>query len=139
MARQEPAHRRDPGTQTVQSAARAVRIMRSLFLAPQGKHLAEISEEMGPHKTTALRLLRTLVAEGVVRCDKRDAHYRLHPLSWMTLITRLPAVSLADAIRETLQDLAETTGATAMILSPLVGGRSMVATMWAVPNRFLRG
>jgi DNA-binding IclR family transcriptional regulator len=137
-ARSKRGRQRGAGTQTVQSAARAVRIMRSLFLAPAGKHLTEISEEMGLHKTTTLRLLRTLVAEGMVQCDRRDAHYRIHPLAWLAVVTSLPAVSLSEAVRGTLEALAESTGATAMILAPRVSRRSMIATAWAMPNRPLR-
>jgi len=137
-ARARKGRSRESSKGVVQSAARAVRIMRLLFLAREGRHLGELSEELGLHKTTALRLLRTLIAEGVVRKESPEGHYRLHPMSWMTIATRVPSVSLPQVIKDLLQELAASTGATAMVVAPMVGTRSMVATMWALPQRVMR-
>jgi IclR family acetate operon transcriptional repressor len=123
----------------VRSAARAARILRVLFLTPEGKRLSELSEELGLNKTTALRLLRTLMAEGVVVQEGRGGRFRLDPMSWLTVVARVPSVyPVAAGIKNVLRSLAEETGSTAVLELPVVAGRTMVATMWAEPERPLR-
>jgi DNA-binding IclR family transcriptional regulator len=122
----------------VQSVARAVRILRVLFVAREGKHLTELSNEVGLHKTTVLRLLRTMVAEGIVAQDQQTSHYRLHPLTWLALRSKFPADSSAKMAKHLLEELAQKTGATVMLLTPVASSRNMAAILWAMPERMIR-
>lgn len=58
-----------------QSVERALRILPLLARGPAG--LGEVAEELGVHKSTALRLLRTLHEHGFVYRQQNDGRYRL--------------------------------------------------------------
>jgi len=62
---------------TVQSVDRACALLHVLGCTPSGASLAQLSRETGLHKSTARRILVSLVAAGLVRQAPPDDHYRL--------------------------------------------------------------
>jgi DNA-binding IclR family transcriptional regulator len=71
-----------------QPVARAIRVVRLLALGPGARSLAQISEEVGLHKATAMRLLRTLTAEGVVQKAPQRRFHLLHPAYRLLVASR---------------------------------------------------
>jgi len=115
-----------PGRQrrVVQSAARTLHLYHQLIRAPEGRKLAEISRDCNLSEVTTFRLLQTLVAEGLVRKDPERGRYRLSPLFWLTAVAAFPDVGETQRrMRRTLAELAQHTGARAVIGVPYVGTR----------------
>ena len=128
--------RRNPGKKMpmVRSVHRAARIMESLFLAPEGKHLVEISQELGLHKTTVLRLLRTLVTVGMIEREPTTDHYRWDAMTWITIASNLREVmARGEHLDHILRDLANTVGATVVLAVPDVRRRRMILADYAQP------
>jgi hypothetical protein len=69
----------------LQSLVRALRLLRAVYRSPEGRGLAELCREHGLHKTTGLRLLRSLVAVDVVARDKTSGLYRASPTFWVRM------------------------------------------------------
>ena len=123
----------------VQSAARAVRILRILFYSVEGKSLQELSDELGLHKATTRRLLQTLMAEGVVRRDAATRRHYFEPVVALQALAAFRHLASAAAIsQQVLDDLAEATGGTAMVICPDETGRQVMACMWALPQQAVR-
>lgn len=125
-------------TPIVQSAARAVRLLQAVFYSSEGRRLSELSRELGLHRATALRLLRTLEAEGVVSQDPRTKLYRPNPSALLvvaSLFGRLRAVT--SGAQDLLESLADTCSGTSMLASPLEGGRDMILVMHSLPKHGL--
>jgi DNA-binding IclR family transcriptional regulator len=79
-----------------------------------------------------LRLLRTLVAEGVVVLDPATGRYGFSPGLWLALDPFLgPARSLIAAVQDVLGRLAHQTGATATVVVPDETRRRAYPIMWA--------
>jgi len=129
---------RGRGQPLVQSAARAVRLLRALFYAPDGQDLAELSEKLHLHKTTVYRLLHTLIAEDVVRRDT-TGRYRYHPRVWMAAPSVFANIlSTREAAEGMLRDLAQRAGGTAMLTFPDAARRRMTATLFGLAPTPLR-
>jgi IclR family transcriptional regulator, acetate operon repressor len=64
---------------SVQSVDRACALLHVLGRTPGGASLSQLSRETGLHKSTARRILVSLVAAGLVRQAPPDDHYRLGP------------------------------------------------------------
>ena len=73
-----------PRGPVLKSVVRALRVLRAIHRSPEGKGLAEICREQGLHKTTALRLLRTLVALGMVSHDEDIGVYVADLTFWFS-------------------------------------------------------
>lgn len=132
--------RRSEGrTKVVQSAARAMRILGLLVRNPQGKRLTEISRELRLDKSTAHRLLHTLITERVVTQDSESGRYRFSPLAWLQLAPYLQVgQSLADETQQILDNLANSTGATCILSFVDESFRAMAMAMYALSPRPLR-
>jgi len=124
------------GRPIVRSVERAARMMQTLLLAgPQGKRVSELSVELGLHKTTVIRLLRTLLALGAVRKDEETGRYCWDPLTWVVLAGQLREPLAAQmAVQQVLEELAKATGATAVVGRPDLGRRSLRLVAYALPE-----
>jgi DNA-binding IclR family transcriptional regulator len=97
--------------------------------------VSEISRELGLHKTTVVRLLRTLVNMHLARKDEVDDCYAWEPITWAGVLhTVRRLVSPMDRIMEVLSDLAEETGATSLVGHPDPSGRRMGIALRALPD-----
>jgi DNA-binding IclR family transcriptional regulator len=101
---------------SVQSIRRAFDVLGTLGDGPLG--VTEVADRAGLPKSTAARLLATLVGEGAVEQVPGDTSYRLGP----RLITLSAGFSLARSLaaiaRPTLTDLAEASGEAAGLALP---------------------
>lgn len=62
---------------TIRSVNRAFQVLETIAAAPDGLRLHDLSLEVGLHKTTVFRLVRTLVQLGYVRQDGVRETYAL--------------------------------------------------------------
>lgn len=116
-----------------QSGARIVHVFHHLVRFPEGQQLSEISKAIGLSEVTTLRLLQTLIHEGVVRKDPERGRYRGAPLFWLTVAAAVPDIGEAQRhLRATMAGLAQRTRATAVLAIPYVGMR-LVGVVAAVP------
>ena len=123
-----------PQPYAIQAISRAYRLFHALARSRDPKQLGELSAEVGLHKTTALRLLRTFIAEGLLTQDPATGRYLLNPAFWIRVATlACPAVSLVLAIQDILDQLARETGGTALVVLPDEVGRSGILAMYAFP------
>ncbi len=104
----------------VRSVERAGRVLEALLVAsPEGLRLADIAEQAGLHKTTALRLLRTLTEIGVVRRYRESDRYAWDAVHWLAVATKLRAMmTRVDAVQTMLDELAVSTGETIGLAYP---------------------
>src|SRR5215475_10183191 len=63
----------------VRAIKRAVDVLRAIGAADEGARLTDIAAAAGLHKTTALRVLQTLVAEEFVGYDSQEQIYSIGP------------------------------------------------------------
>jgi len=127
------------GTPIVRSAERVAKIMEALFLAPEGRSLTDLSRDLGLHKTTTLRLLRTLVAVEVVERDESRDRYHWKPMIWMAAAIRLrQSWGKIDAIQQLLDQLADDVGQSVGLAFPSIDGRRMILALYALANRPVR-
>lgn len=123
----------------VRSVERAGRILEALLTAPHGLRLVELSERVGLHKTTTLRLLRTLVAINVVRKDEDHDRYHWDPLRWMLVARNLrESTARLTLLHEILQELANATGQTALLSTPDIQQRNMLLIASAASRSSVR-
>jgi DNA-binding IclR family transcriptional regulator len=124
---------------TVKSVARAARMLRLLCQASDGVTLTDVSADLGLHKTTALRLLRTLVSERMARRDSETGRYHLDTGLWLGATWAAEeALSFRASVQALLRELAEGTGATVFVMIPDGMRRRMVPTVWSLPDRPVR-
>jgi DNA-binding IclR family transcriptional regulator len=101
---------------SIQSVKRAFDVLGSLGDGPLG--VTEVADRAGLPKSTAARVLATLVGEGAVEQVPGDTSYRLGP----RLITLAAGFSLTRSLaaiaRPTLIDLAESSGEAAGLAMP---------------------
>jgi DNA-binding IclR family transcriptional regulator len=111
---------REAGMPIVRSVERAGRIMEALLAAgSRGKRVSDLSAELGLHKTTVVRLLRTLVALRLARKEAEGSRYRWDPLAWAGGIwSAREAFGEADWIRAALRSLVEASGEAAALAVP---------------------
>ena len=131
---------RGSGTPVVRSVERAARIMQTLLLAgPQGKRVGELSVELGLHKTTVIRLLRTLLGLRAVRKDEETDRYCWDPLTWAVLAGQMREPAAAQrAVQHVLEELAKATGGTAVVGRPDLSQRRLRLVAYALPERAIR-
>lgn len=119
----------------VRSVERAGRLLEALYLAPDGRRLVDLSRDLGLHKTTVLRLLRTLVATNLVRRDPSTDRYSWDPIRWYSIAFRFrDALARANSIQQVLQEAADAIGETVVVTSPDVERRRMILGAWAEPR-----
>lgn len=120
----------------VRSVERAARIMQMLLVAgARGKRVSDLSVELGIHKTTVVRLLRTLLSLGVVRKDEETDRYCWDPLTWVVLAGQLrEPMAVQMAVQQVLEELAKATGTTAVVGRPDLGRRSLRLVAYALPE-----
>jgi DNA-binding IclR family transcriptional regulator len=119
----------------VRAVERAGTVLQALLAQPRGMRLVDLSAATGLHKSTLLRLLRTLMAMGVVRRDGDSDRYRWEPMLWL-LISQSARRHLADSslLDRLLHDLAEATGLTAILSIPTTARTHMAQIAYALPR-----
>ncbi len=124
----------------VRSVERAARIMQTLLGAgPEGKRVSELCAELGLHKTTVVRLLRTLAAAGGVRKDEGTDRYSWDPLTWVVLADQLrKPIAVQTAIQHVLSELSQATEASAVVGRPDLSRQKMRLVAYALPDRPMR-
>ncbi len=116
-----------------------MRILRALVHDRQPQSVSELSSALGLHKATLVRLLRTLMAEGVVVQDAATRRYALNPASMVRLAEFTPPLlSFFDAVQRELDQLALRTGATAVLALPDHTGHRGRAVMAAASPQPVR-
>lgn len=116
----------------VRSLERAAQIGGALFLAPEGKTLAALSQELRIHKTTVWRLLRALVELGVVEKDLQTEVYRWHPVRWLTLACGVSGLlSAVQGVQSVLDEVAEQIGLAVNLAVPDTRRNEMVVIGWS--------
>jgi IclR family KDG regulon transcriptional repressor len=130
----------DPGfgdgpVPVVRSVARAMRLMAAVLRQPRGASLRELARQRGLDKTTAWRLLNTLVAGDVLWQDGPDWQYRVSPRFWLRhgRILRT-ATSLTRLVEGVLGELASATGATTVLVLPDREMKHSVVCRFALPQ-----
>jgi IclR family acetate operon transcriptional repressor len=109
--------------------------MTAVEMSQGGRHLSELSTELGLNKSTVLRILRTLVAERVLTHDASTGLYRPDTSSWAYFTPRLtPVLSLLSDVQAWLDRLSESAGATAIVALPCARRQYIVSAMHALPH-----
>ncbi len=120
---------------TFKSAMRALLILDAVERSVGGRPLAELSSELGLDKATALRMLETLLAEGVVVKDADTGRYSGDLTSWTYFSEFLrPTLSFISSVQEILDAVSESTEATCLLVLPTLGGRAGSAPMYSLPD-----
>ncbi len=120
----------------VQSVARAVDIIYALLGAPRGLPLRELAAQVGLHKATTLRLLRTLQSQGLVQQPARGGPYLLSAGSQLRMLPLvLDLHSVAALAQRLLRRLSRRTGAAAALVVPDAARRATVPVLSALPAR----
>jgi DNA-binding IclR family transcriptional regulator len=101
------------GTQAIQRASSLMRLLASRSRA--GLRLADVVKASGLEHPTAHRILKGLVAEGLVMQDPGSRHYLLGPLVFELGLAAAPQFSLPDVCRPSLNRIAEKTGDTVFL------------------------
>lgn len=102
-----------PGTQTIQRASLLMRLLASRSRG--GLRLAEVVKNSGLEHPTVHRILRGLMAEGLVTQDAGSRRYLLGPLVFELGLAAAPQFNLPDIFRPSLQRIAEKSGDTVFL------------------------
>jgi IclR family acetate operon transcriptional repressor len=109
--------------------------MEALWRESDGKRLSHLSAELGLHKTTALRLLRTLVAIGAAHRDESSDRYFLGAAAFIAITHGRPSSSpTPGTVQETLDEVAGATGMFAVLATPDLELRRVVFTAVSKPG-----
>ena len=91
----------------LQSVERAIAILKSFSLEKPERGVSELSQEMGLHKSTVSRLMRTLEQGGLLSRNPKTERYRLG-LDLLTLAAQVVSyMDIREASRAPLRGLAE--------------------------------
>jgi DNA-binding IclR family transcriptional regulator len=101
------------GTQSIQRAALLVRAIAAR--SRTGLRLAEILQHAHLERSTARRILKCLVDEGLVMQDPDTRRYFLGPLVFELGLAAAPQFNLVDICRPALQRIADETGDTVFL------------------------
>ncbi|MBN1458634.1 MAG: helix-turn-helix domain-containing protein [Armatimonadetes bacterium] len=123
--------------QSVRAVERAVAIMDALLRAgPSGVRVSQLSRELALHKTTVVRLLRTLVNVHLARKDEGRECYVWEPITWVGLLHTVKGfIAPIDRIEEVMSDLTAATGVTSLLGHPDPSGRRMGIALRVVPAK----
>jgi DNA-binding IclR family transcriptional regulator len=126
--------------QTVRAVERAVAVMDALLsAAPSGLSVSELSRQLGLHKTTVVRLLRTLVNTRLARKNESTDRYAWEPMAWLAVLHSVRHLtSPIDRVQGVLAELTRTSGETSLLGHPDPSGRRMGITARALPDKVLR-
>jgi len=80
------------GAQTLRRGLAVLRLLTRV--GPGGLRMGEIGRRLGLHKSTAIRLTRTLVDEGFVLHDQASGIYRLGPEAFAVGLAAEPSYAL---------------------------------------------
>jgi len=109
--------------------------LRGVHRSPQGKGLAEVCREQGLHKTTALRLLRTLVALGMVSHDEGTGAYMADTTFWFRVSPFIrPALAFISDIQGILDQTARSERATTVIVMPSENRSRIEVPVYGLPS-----
>lgn len=134
-----PSRNRRGHSSPIQSVARAVRIMRILLYSGSPASLTRIAAELRVNKTTVMRLLRTLEAEGLVRKNLTTGSYELAMEFWLALAARNPeTLAAARAAQRVLDEVVQATGEAVILGLADTSLRAIVPVMWSAPEGTLR-
>ena len=98
----------DPSTGSVVAVKRAMQLLEAFALGESQLSLAEISRRCGLHKTTALRILRTLATGSyMVPCD--DGAWRLGPAAGWLGARYQSGFDVQDVVEPMLRKLSKST------------------------------
>ena len=104
------------GTQAV---ARAAALLREIAVCESGEgSLADIAARLGLERPTAYRILRRLVAEGLVQQNPASRGYALGPLLFELGLAAKPPIQLQGLASDALTQLANESGDTAFAIIP---------------------
>jgi DNA-binding IclR family transcriptional regulator len=118
-----------PGTPAgVQTLARGLSALEMVAAAENGMTVQEVAECLGVHRTIASRLLGALAQRRLI---SRDAGARYRAGSGLVALARLYEPALKSAAASVLRHLADTAGATALVM--VHDGDSAVAVGAAEP------
>ena len=110
-------------------------MLRAVHRSPEGKGLAEICRELGLHKTTALRLLRTLVALGMVSREEDSGAYVADATFWFRVSPFIrPALALISDTQGLLNQIAGSERATTVIVMPDESRRRIEVPLYGLPS-----
>ena len=102
----------EPSTGSVVAVARAVQLLGAFALGEAQLSLAELSRRCGLHKTTVLRIARTLAMHRyLVQCD--DGEWRLGPAAGWLGARYQSAFDMQNVVEPMLRDLTRLTGESA--------------------------
>lgn len=122
-----------PDAGGLQVVSRAAQILRMLDAEHAEVRINEVAEELGIGRTSAHRYLQSLAAEGFLQRSGADAGaYRLGPLLAGLGAAMLASNRVVDLGRPLLQELADTTGETAVL--GIWTGTSAVAMLCEEPR-----
>jgi len=108
--------RRSSKTGHVQTLARGLAVVETLYGHEEGLSLHELSERLKCPKPSLLRLLDTLLDRGYLRLDEATGRYALDALHLLRASNLYrPASGRCAAIRRVLEDLTRRTGETAVL------------------------
>lgn len=102
-----------PGTQTIQRASLLMRLLASRSRG--GLRLADVVRDSGLEHPTVHRILKGLMAEGLVVQDSGSRRYLLGPLVHELGLAATPQFNLAEICRPSLQRIADKTGDTVFL------------------------
>jgi len=100
---------------TVRSVERAIRILIALGQDDGGLALKDLASQAELPKATALRLLRTLSVNGLVRQDGATSRYHLGPAILTLAFSLLNGMELRQAALPHMRDLRDATGETVIL------------------------
>ena len=101
------------GTQTLHRAASIVRLVAARNRP--GMRLTDVVKFSGLQRPTAHRILKGLIAEGLLTQDPESRLYSLGPLVFELGLAAAPQFNLSDICRPSLQRIAEKTGDTVFL------------------------
>jgi len=95
---------------TIQSVQTALQVLNLFIPRNEERSLMEISNQLGLHKSTVLRMVSTLLAEGYIRINPDTRKYTLGTQSMRLGLSAYDSLSLRKVAEPILKDLANTTG-----------------------------
>nr|AIQ77676.1 IclR family transcriptional regulator [Nocardioides sp. JS1661] len=108
--------------QPVPAITRATRVLDSLVRSRHGASLTELAERCSLAKSTASNLLRTMVAEGLVRYDNQTRQYNLGPVLVEYGVAALTRTTVVTEARPFMESLAEQSELACLAIQPMPDG-----------------